>query len=175
MGSPVFNADASANRLELILMFGILGNAVPSNFWLIAQIFSRPALLQQIRDEVEVALQICSVLDDAEGSKERLAISVSSKAINMKSCPLLYSCYRETLRDISLLTSARLVMEDTIVADKYLLRKNSVVQIAGGVIGQDAKVWGNDAGQFIPERFLVQQPGRSTEDCGGPKTAMPSA
>ena len=41
------------------------------------------------------------------------------------------------------------------LADKYLLRKDSVVQIAGGVLGHDAKIWGPDVEAFNPERFLV--------------------
>jgi hypothetical protein len=36
-----------AGHAELILMFGILGNAVPSNFWLMSNIFARPELLQR--------------------------------------------------------------------------------------------------------------------------------
>ena len=147
-----------AGHAELILMFGILGNAVPSTFWLIAHIFSRPELLQQIREEVQSALDITPPTSRKElnsGPKQPTrTCSISAKAIT-ESCPLLYSCYRETLRDISLLTSARLVLEDTILADKYLLRKNSVIQIAGGVIHQSRRVWGQDAKSFNPERFLV--------------------
>ena len=155
-----------AGHAELILMFGILGNAVPSSFWLIANIFARPELLQRIRTEVQSTLNIEPPTHDKPSKDEKKTCAVSAKAIS-RSCPLLYSCYRETLRDISLLTSARLVMDDMLLADKYLLRKNSVVQIAGGVIHQDPQVWGSDAGSFNPERFLVPKPD-DTES-----TAMP--
>ena len=145
-----------AGHAELILMFGILGNAVPSLFWLVANIFSRPELLRQIRDEVQSALGIDSPKANSSiGNGQNVCtISISSKAV-ARPCPLLYSCYRETLRDISLLTSARLVLEDTMLADRYLLRKNSVVQIAGGVVHHSTKIWGPDADTFKPERFLV--------------------
>jgi hypothetical protein len=140
--------EQMAGHAELILIFGILGNAVPSNFWLVANIFSRTKLLQRIRDEVEFAI---TLHEDADTGRRKFFIS--SKRIG-KACPLLYSCYRETLRDNSLLTSARLVMEDTLLAEKYLLRKGSVVQIAGGVIHHSSKIWGHNAEGFNPDRFL---------------------
>ena len=148
--------EQMAGHAELILMFGILGNAVPSNFWLVANIFSRPQLLERVREEVRAAIEIDALSQNAGGDvpvEGKRNCLVSSKTI-VKCCPLLYGCYRETLRDISLLTSARLVMEDTVVADKYLLRKNSVVQIAGGVIHHSSTVWGDDAMDFNPDRFL---------------------
>ena len=135
---------------ELILMFGILGNAVPSNFWLAANIFSRPQLLERVRDEVLRAVTIA----ESPGSSEKRKCNISAKAI-ARSCPLLYGCYRETLRDNSLLTSARLVMEDTPVGDTYVLKKGSVVQIAGGVLHHSTKIWGPDADGFNPDRFLA--------------------
>ena len=140
---------------ELILIFGIVGNAVPSNFWLIANIFSRPELLQRIREEVQKALSIEVPPKQVDSGLTRRLCTVDSKTIS-RSCPLLYSCYRETLRSISLLTSARLVLEDTLLAGQYLLRKDSVVQIAGGVIHLDPAVWGEDAESFNAERFLAK-------------------
>lgn len=149
-----------AGHAELILMFGILGNAVPTNFWLISNIFSRPELLERIRKEVQNALDLKRPLDGSSGAEIELKVTIFAKKINMTSCPLLYSCYRETLRDISLLTSARMALEDTLVprgADKgdYILRKNSVVQIAGGVVQKDLNIWGKDAKEFNPERFIL--------------------
>ncbi|KAF2483207.1 cytochrome P450 [Neohortaea acidophila] len=162
-----------AGHAELILMFGIMGNAVPSNFWLLSHLFSRPDLLERIRSELELALDLSS---PADGRKE-MTVSIAAKRINIKSCPLLYSCYREALRDISLLTSARMVMKDTLIpsdatGDKgeYLLRANSIVQIAGGVIHQEPSIWGEDADEFNPERFLVKQAGNYTSTS---RTALP--
>lgn len=153
-----------AGHAELILMFGILGNAVPSNFWLMSNIFARPELLQRIREEVQNALHLERPVAEDNKPEQKVTMVVPAKAVNMKSCPLLYSCYRETLRDISLLTSARMALDDTLVpkgADggDYLLRKNSIVQIAGGVIHKDPKVWGDDALFWNSERFLIPTDG----------------
>lgn len=147
--------EEMSGHAELILMFGILGNAVPSNFWLVANILSRPQLLSRIRTEVQSCVTVTPPSpSSAADTKVKRKCIISSKAI-AKSCTLLYGSYRETLRDNSLLTSARLVMEDTLVADRYLLKKNSVVQIAGGVLHHSTKIWGSDAEKFKPERYLT--------------------
>jgi hypothetical protein len=157
--------ERMSGHAELILMFGILGNAVPSNFWLVANLFSRPALLQEIREEVTTALSIPDPTADSN------TVLISAKDINMRSCPILYSCYRESLREISLLTSARMVLQDTILADKYFLRKDSVVQIAGGILGRDPVVWGANGRDFDPYRFLVE--GKSESSGPGATVAAP--
>ena len=131
-----------AGNAELIMLFGIVGNAVPTTFWLLANIFSRPALLAELRQEAKKAV----IRKDQE--------AIVSVNILKTSCPLLISTYRETLRTITNLSSVRYVLEDTLIADKYLLKKNSIVQIASGVIHVDENVWGADAATFNPRRFI---------------------
>ncbi|EMC97660.1 hypothetical protein BAUCODRAFT_33384 [Baudoinia panamericana UAMH 10762] len=142
---------------ELVLLFGILGNAVPSMFWMIAHIFSRPQLLQELRHEIESRLDLTSQVPVGGTQEETRTVILS--AAQVKACPLLYSCYRETLRDISNASSPRLVLEDTLLADKYVLRKNSIVQIQGGVLHQDRTLWGEDAADFNPQRFVTPASG----------------
>lgn len=144
-------SERMAGHGELVLIFGILGNAVPSLFWLVTMIFSRPELLRQIRAEAQQTVQVSDPVDTA-GERLRHA-TVSSKTVQ-RACPLLYSCYRETLRYISLLTSPRMVTEDTMLGGKWLLRKGSIVQIAGGIIHYDERIWGSDVASFNPYRFL---------------------
>ena len=123
-------------------MFAILGNAVPSTFWIVANIISRPDLLVEIRDEIESA-----VSDNEDGSK---AINVSTIE---SSCPLFVSTYRETLRMIGNLASLRYVLRDTVIGQQHL-KKDSIIQFAGIVIHLDKKTWGEDSDQFNPRRFI---------------------
>ena len=129
-------------RSELIILFGILANATPTTFWLLANIYSRPELLAELRREV---------MNVTTANGDTRCIQVHKV---MESCPLLVSTYRETMRHIANLASVRLVREDTWVADKYLLKKGSIIQVAGGVIHLDENIWGADAHEFKPDRFL---------------------
>jgi cytochrome P450 len=56
------------------------------------------------------------------------------------------------------LTSVRWILEDTMIGDKYLLKKDSIVQVASGVIHMDEGTWGSDAGKFNPRRFITASP-----------------
>lgn len=146
-----------AGRSEVILLFAILGNAVPSTFWCIMDIFSRPGLLGEVRQELGKAVSV-----DASGTREIHLATIKS------SCPLLVSCYRESLRLIGNLASIRLVMRDTVIGKQYL-KGNSLIQVAGCVVHQDPRTWGDDSREFNPRRFM-----RSSET-GEPREALTAA
>ncbi|KAF1991366.1 cytochrome P450 [Aulographum hederae CBS 113979] len=135
-----------AMKLEVATTFGILGNAVSSSFWLLAYIYSSPTLLAEIRAEVD---PVVSTEESADGTTNVISVTKVRER-----CPLLHSCMREILRLHAPMTSARWVQQDTTLDDTYLLRAGSVVQIAGGVLHADTRVWGHDAAIFNPRRFL---------------------
>jgi hypothetical protein len=139
-----------SGHAELIMFFAVVGNAVPTTFWLLANLFSRPEILTEVREEIEKAVTITSSED--KGLLETRTIHVET----FKSCaPVLLSTYRETLRIVANLSSVRKVLSDTLIADKYLLRKDSIVQIASGLIHTDPSIWGSDAAEFNPRRFIT--------------------
>ncbi|KAK4186021.1 cytochrome P450 protein [Podospora australis] len=94
-----------------------------------------------------------------------------------ENCPLLLSAYQEVLRDRSMGTSVREVMEDTYL-DQYLLKKGAMLQMPSRIIHQDPDLWGDDVAEFNPRRFM---PGGATKQpkpsCfrgfGGGKTLCP--
>lgn len=51
-------------------------------------------------------------------------------------------------------TSIRQVMEDTILDDKWLLKKGSMIQMPTRVVHTDTSLWGPDADDFNPRRFM---------------------
>jgi hypothetical protein len=134
---------------ELIMLFAIVGNAVPTTFWLLGNLFSRPDLLAEVRQEIERAVTVTEV-DGRE--KEMRTIHVDM----LKSvAPVLLSAYRETLRMVANLSSVRWILSDTLIAEKYILKKDSICQIASGVIHVDESIWGAGAGDFKPTRFMT--------------------
>lgn len=139
-------------RLEVGISLAFNVNAGITIFWLVNNIITRPSLLAEIREEIR---SNALVLDN----------TISFAALR-ESCPLLNSAYRETLRFIAPMTSARYVLEDTIINDTYLLRKDTVVQIAGGVIHSDKEIWGPDVDSFNPRRFYYTQSGTKTSKDG---------
>jgi cytochrome P450 len=139
-------------KFEVSIGLGINVNASIATFWLVNSVYSRPELLSRIRDEI----------------RENALVShgVLSAELLRQACPLLNSVYRETLRFYAPMSSVRLVQEDTIIADTYLLRKDAIVQLAGGALHQDKALWGPDAELFNPERFIHSINGSKTNPDG---------
>jgi cytochrome P450 len=153
-------------RSEFGMLFGALVNGSITVFWVLNYILSRPNLVKDMRAEIE---QSAFSVDHSTKTG-----SISFEALRTD-CPLLNSVFRETLRLIAPMTSARFVTKDTVVADMYKLRANSVVQIAGGVIHDDEQVWGSDSREFNPQRFISTPNGTKTNIDAENRTVHPAA
>ncbi|KAF9691170.1 hypothetical protein EKO04_010672 [Ascochyta lentis] len=139
-------------RLEVAMSLGFNVNASGTTFWIVNNIFSRPGLLSQIREEIR--------------ANALLGHGVLSADSLRQACPRLNSAYRETMRLYVPSASARLVHEDTILADTWLLRKDCVVQLPGSVIHHDPEIWGADVDLFNPDRFLYSVNGSKSNPDG---------
>ena len=162
-------SSRQAEQMELGLMFGILGNAMPTTFWLLMYIWSRPQLLRELREELERADGLVKIEDD-----KRI---INIQAVKTHA-PLLNSTLREVLRTNSPVASIRVVLEDTVIADQYLLKKGSMVQIPAQIANMDSGSWGSDAHEFNAYRFTKSVNGTITNsgaDTGKEKTVHPAA
>lgn len=146
-------SDDSKARSELGLLSGLLINTVPVTFWLLAHILSSRSLYTAIMSEINNVVQAG---DDSEAHVRYIDASVIKQ-----SCPILVSTYREVLRVAGAATATLSVEEDTLLDQRYLLRKGSIVQIPTNSVHADTEVWGSDAEDFKPERF--DQSSRSTK------------
>ncbi|KAF8187069.1 cytochrome P450 [Mycena galopus ATCC 62051] len=158
----------AAARSELSFLFAGIVNTTTSTFWIVLQLFADAELLRTVREEIEAILT-------SDNDAQTLAID------DLKNkCPVLSAVYRECLRLNSDNNSVRVVKEDTLLSDRWFLAKDSVVQIAGGVIHADSAIWGSDVDTFDHKRFLDKEKGKERQvhpaafrAFGGGKTLCP--
>ncbi|RYP19868.1 hypothetical protein DL765_003122 [Monosporascus sp. GIB2] len=138
-------------RSELSFLFAATVNTTTATFWILLRLYADKALLEAVRGEVAAATEPGEEQDHGCGMGGRNKLRIPTLG---DQCPTLTAVYNECLRLGSDNFSNRKVREDTVLADRYLLRKGAIVQIAGGVIHADEAVWGDDATAFNPRRFL---------------------
>jgi cytochrome P450 len=124
-------------------------NTVPVTFWTIGYIVENRSLLARIRTELA---EVVEPTARVEGIGE-LRLSLNITAVRER-CPLLVSAFSEVLRCVGASISTLALHEDVWIDDRYLLTKGALVQISATAIHTDPDVWGPNAADFDPERFL---------------------
>ena len=132
-------------RLEAAAGTGILSNTAPSTFWMLFDVYSRPSLLDEIRNEVrQNALRI----DKETGTHLKDLGAIRD------GCPILLSAFQEMLRLRSNGAASRMIYKDMMLDDKYHLRGNSILQIPASIINRHRSAWGEESRTFDPYRFV---------------------
>ena len=149
-------------RFDCTNLIGIFVNTVPSTFWMIARIFSSDSLLADLRDELASVM----TTQTKDGSNLRVLDITSIKTC----CPLLLSVWQEVLRIHSGAASGRVVLQDTLLADKYLLKKDAIVQMPTAAIHFNTSIYGNSARSFEPRRFMPTKSGERKLHPGAVRT-----
>lgn len=134
-------------RLLVGTVFNNIANTTPSAFWVIYRIFSDPLVLQECRDEVKQAVQ-----DDEDGT------STINLNFVVNSCPILLSTYHEVFRYHGMANSVRVVSEDHMLDNRYLLKKGGLIMMSARAQHSNPAVWGDNVDEFYHKRF-VKQPG----------------
>lgn len=167
----VHGSEAAA--IYLALVFGATANAFPTLYWMLLYVFRDPGLLQDLRAELESSGVVSE--EDYWSSVSRIKV-VEASRINATSCPLLVSCYNETLRLVSRHPGARVVtanpaatltFKDARTGEQlsYALKKGSIVHMPAGMLHLSEQHWGPDAPDFDGYRFLrlARHSDRTTE------------
>lgn len=81
-----YSCQQYAASFEIANLFGVLINAVPTFFWMLLHIYSRPTLLEELRTEIAHATQ-----STITGNTTTRSIIVSKLK---EYCPLLFSSYK---------------------------------------------------------------------------------
>ncbi|KAK8176757.1 cytochrome P450 [Phyllosticta citribraziliensis] len=130
-----------AGYIELGMIIAALPNSTYSAFWLLSHVFADKSFLQEVREDVAVAV---------ERVGEKAIVDIDTARTR---CPLLQSAFREVLRLHQPTSSWRTVLEDTRL-DQYLVKKDSLLLVEGGLIHTKPAIWGADALEFNPRRFI---------------------
>ena len=140
-------AEEDIEHFDLSVCIGLLVNTVPGASWALFYAYSSPSLLQEIR------AAISSITRISEDPVKRLTYSVNIAEI-AAGCPLLKSLVQETLRMQSTNASGRVVLQDTLLEDRYLLKKDSLLLVSSAELHYDSSVWGMSSRDFDPRRFM---------------------
>jgi hypothetical protein len=149
-------SDSYNPRADIGELMGMLFNVVPTSFWLLLYIFSSPSLLADLRAEIRGLLTLHEVPDPV--TKIRTQHGHLNLTQLKQDSPLLHSTWQEVLRVVSSVTTNRYVLDDTIINGEILLKRGGIVQIPGAVMHMDSNLWGLDANDFNPRRFMAARP-----------------
>ncbi|OIW32305.1 cytochrome P450 [Coniochaeta ligniaria NRRL 30616] len=161
--------SAEIGEIESILPIIGVTNSAPTMFWMVCNIFSRPQLVDRLRDQIYAFIRR-EGSSGLEGSQDIAIMDVTALEAQ---CPLLASCFRETLRLGNFNVSTRRLMSDITVTDgtgnSYLLKKGVDIQIPAGIMHRMEDVWNNTASEFDPERFLEKSAQRGGQTVASEK------
>ncbi|MCJ1248352.1 hypothetical protein MMC30_005569 [Trapelia coarctata] len=132
--------------LEVPFLLAVVANTVPTTFWALSHTYSRPDLLDELREELAGA-----VTRDVNDGKATYTVEITKLKQN---CPLLLSVYHEILRTHSVLPSTREVLKDTLLNDQYLVKQGANIQMSTRLVHYDPETWGPDAHVMDLRRFL---------------------
>jgi cytochrome P450 len=118
-------------------------NIAPPLFWTIYEIFSRPKLLDDIRQEI--------FSKAVQKSEDGFVLDVAALKTE---CHILLSTFQETQRTRHAPPASRVIVEDTLLDGQYLLKRGNHLQIPVQPIHKSPKIWGPQANVFDPYRFM---------------------
>ncbi|KAL4912844.1 cytochrome P450 [Aspergillus aurantiobrunneus] len=137
-------------------------NTIPTLFWTIHDTYCRPELLAGIRQEVS-----SKAVQRSSGADHGFVLDIAALQTQ---CHILLSAFQETQRTRHAQVGMRMVIEDTLIDGKYLLKKGTPLHVPAKSIHRDPSIWGSDATEYDPYRFV---PAHAT---GEPKAKiMPTA
>lgn len=173
--------------VELSLAHVASQNAIPTLFWVMANVLSRPEWVARVRGEVEAIIEFEQPTE--ENGKKTAKIDMAALE---KQTPFLVACYNEAMRLGTHSPGTRRVMEDTIIsplagegstsdgaepppAPEYLLRKGVDVQIPVCVMHRKGSVWGNNSNDTSKESPSSPSAAVSWSPDFDPSNFLPSA
>ncbi|CAG8979477.1 hypothetical protein HYALB_00012077 [Hymenoscyphus albidus] len=133
-------------RLDVAQGITVFSNTVPSGFWTLYHVLSKPDVLSLVRSEAMKHLHT----EEFNGKIQRM---LDVKGI--RSSTILESVLKESLRHQALEMGTRMVVEDVVIggANPFLLKKDCFVMLPNQPMHFNEKAWGPNVREFDPLRF----------------------
>jgi len=141
-------------RFEVGGAIAILVNTSPTAFWMVYHLYSDQAALEDCRQKLSSIISEDTITTE---DSETITVRTLDLSEVKNSCPIMLSTMQESLRLHTVGTSTRIVMEDHMLDNKYLLKKGSTVLIPGPVQHTSSSAWGRDVSVFDHRRFLLKE------------------
>lgn len=132
-------------RIEAVTGHALLANTNPTAFWTLYHLFYDPLLLEEVREQ---SMRLLAV------EENNLTVSRTIDIANIRSMPILSSLLQESLRHYASGTASRIVVEDTILDDRYDLKKDAFIFMPNPSYHFDAFAWGPTVKDFDARRFI---------------------
>lgn len=140
---------------EIDLSIALLANTASIAFWIIVAIFSNSSLLENLRNR----LYALSTEKENPGEYRTSIRQLNIKHV-MEYVPSVMSLLQEVFRVKSTNATGRVVLSDTLLEDRYLLKKGSFLLLPAAELHWSPSIWGATVDEFDPQRFMSdQQPG----------------
>ncbi|KAG6356243.1 hypothetical protein INS49_015630 [Diaporthe citri] len=149
-------SEMDTERFNLSVCYGLLVNTVPATSWVIYYVYSDLPLLTKIRKHVDLLVH--------HSNSGLVTVNIPEV---IAGCRLLHSLLQEVLRVHSTNAAGRVVLQDTLINDRYLLKKDALLFIPSANIHRSESAWGPTASTFDPERFLDLGTAKNTHKVPG--------
>jgi cytochrome P450 len=137
---------------DVVMNFFIAGRDTTAQAlsWLFVELRSKPEIESKIRDEIK---RVTPSL--ASGQSKTPAIDELPQLVYLE------AVIRETLRlHPSVPIIPKYVAQDVVLSDGTLLRKGNSVSVSAYVMARMSFVWGDDAAEFKPDRWIDSTTGK---------------
>lgn len=152
-------SDKDKSRLDISNSHAILANTIPTAIWTIYHIFSDATIV----DEIRAAMMPFLTINENNG-----IVTYNIDISQIRNVPILRSVFSEALRHYANGTGTRIVVEDTMLDSRYLLKKDSFVFMPNRSYHFNASVWGSTVDEFDARRFVKSRaPNGSFRAFGG--------
>ena len=146
------------SSFETTLMWAMNANANPLLFWMLIHIYSDKDVLARLREEIAPYAQRATP-SEGFGIAEPPRLQTIDHDGLTNHCPLLKSCYFESLRVDTSILSLKVMKDDLVLsgrdksAEKYILKKGSYTHVAHDIHHKDPAYF-NDPETWRADRHI---------------------